>query len=573
MPDNLTIQISADTGKARADLELLKGKLQELGRDMRAARAEALKTGDRTNLDRLAREYDAVSRSAKGLQTQLRATNREVASPAWGAAAKGAAALNAELIGLVKSSLGIAGGLGGALLGTVNLIGKTVDQLLELRRLSQSTGFSPGAIKAVNETLEDTGQEAGAGNKALIRLSQGFAEVRQAARNAGEAIGTTQRLLRGDTGQKDEPNTFGVDVRRGGRVDVTEIKSAADAFKVLRVDMRKFKDDAAGNDAALQAIIDGFEKLAKAGRIDEANLASMQLFGKGMREMVPALRELAQEAGGLQTKMNELRQQGRFPDETAIQQARDYQKAQKDIGDAVDSVGFSLLKTFGPGAQEQMKLFTNDINAIGRAATDIGNLWHLLTDTMVKDVQEALPQIVQAFTDMFARLTSGFVELGNAIAGWAQSAWDAIKSVVSAIAALPGTTAGGDMPPMPARAAGGMIRGPGSGTSDSILARLSNGEFVMRAAAVNKWGPQFMAALNGLRNPFGYAGGGLVRPRFAAGGMVTARAADGTTVNLHFPSGSSFALRGDAGIVAGLVREGRRAGMLNAGRVPGAFAA
>jgi len=570
MPDNLTIQISADTGKARADLELLKGKLRDLGKEMRAARDEALKTGDRTNLDRLAKEYDNVSRSAKGLQTQLRATNREVASPAWGAAAKGAAALNAEIIGLVKSSAGVAGGLGSALLGTVNLIGKTVDQLLELRRLSQSTGFSPGAIKAVNETLEDTGQEAGAGNKALVKLSQAFAQVREDARNAGQAVGDAVRVFRGSDAKETQSDPFGIEVFRGGKVNKTEIKSVGDAFKALGVDMRKFKDDAAGNDAALQAIIDGFEKLAKAGKIDQANLASMQLFGKGMREMVPALRELGQEAGGLQTKMNELRQQGRFPDDAAMQQARDYRKAQKDIGDAVDSVGFSLLRTFGPGAQEQMKLFKNDINAISRAGTDLNNLWHLLTDTMVKDAQEELPKIVPMFEDMFTRLGAGFVELGNVIAGWARSAWDAIRSVVSAIGSLPGTTAGGDMPPMPARAAGGMVYGPGSGTSDSILARLSNGEFVMRAAAVSKWGPRFMAALNGMQNPFGYAGGGLVRPRFAAGGMVTARTSDGVTVNLSFPGGT-FALRGDAAIVGGLTREARRAGMLSAGRLAAAI--
>jgi hypothetical protein len=134
---------------------------------------------------------------------------------------------------------------------------------------------------------------------------------------------------------------------------------------------------------------------------------------------------------------------------------------------------------------------------------------------------------------------------------------------------LPGT---GDAQTAAPFAAGGYIRGPGSGTSDSILARLSNGEFVMRAAAVDRWGPQFMMALNNLRNPFGYAGGGLVRPpRFATGGMVTATTADGVTVNLNFPGGS-FALRGDREIVGGLTREARRAGMLSAGRMAGALA-
>jgi len=43
------------------------------------------------------------------------------------------------------------------------------------------------------------------------------------------------------------------------------------------------------------------------------------------------------------------------------------------------------------------------------------------------------------------------------------------------------------------RASGGMIRGPGTGTSDSILARLSHGEFVIRASQVQKYGPLIQA--------------------------------------------------------------------------------
>lgn len=62
---------------------------------------------------------------------------------------------------------------------------------------------------------------------------------------------------------------------------------------------------------------------------------------------------------------------------------------------------------------------------------------------------------------------------------------------------------------IPGHATGGYIRGPGTGTSDSILARLSNGEFVMRAAAVQAYGPDFMAKLNGLQIPK-FAEGGLI---------------------------------------------------------------
>lgn len=55
--------------------------------------------------------------------------------------------------------------------------------------------------------------------------------------------------------------------------------------------------------------------------------------------------------------------------------------------------------------------------------------------------------------------------------------------------------------PIPAFATGGSVQGSGTSTSDSILARLSNGEFVIRAAAVQHWGEDFLAELNSMRSP------------------------------------------------------------------------
>ncbi len=55
-------------------------------------------------------------------------------------------------------------------------------------------------------------------------------------------------------------------------------------------------------------------------------------------------------------------------------------------------------------------------------------------------------------------------------------------------------------------ARGGHVRGPGSGTSDSIPALLSHGEFVVKADAVKKIGVQRLNAMNSI-------------PRFAGGGL------------------------------------------------------
>ena len=59
------------------------------------------------------------------------------------------------------------------------------------------------------------------------------------------------------------------------------------------------------------------------------------------------------------------------------------------------------------------------------------------------------------------------------------------------------------------KAKGGLISGEGSGTSDSILSWLSNGEFVVKADAVKKFGAGFFASLNNMQMP-AFAGGGLV---------------------------------------------------------------
>ncbi|MFC4374089.1 hypothetical protein ACFO5K_08215 [Nocardia halotolerans] len=67
-------------------------------------------------------------------------------------------------------------------------------------------------------------------------------------------------------------------------------------------------------------------------------------------------------------------------------------------------------------------------------------------------------------------------------------------------------------------AGGGSVRGPGTGSSDSVLARLSNGEFVVNAAATSNSLPLLEAINAGWVPSAGYLAGML--PGFAAGGLV-----------------------------------------------------
>jgi TP901 family phage tail tape measure protein len=106
---------------------------------------------------------------------------------------------------------------------------------------------------------------------------------------------------------------------------------------------------------------------------------------------------------------------------------------------------------------------------------------------------------------------------------------DAVRRLTAALTALPGnkrvvvrydevlgtTVQRGAFPGRTIeRASGGYVSGPGTSTSDSIPALLSNGEYVLRASAVARLGVPTLDRLNR------YASGGLVR-RYAVGGAVS----------------------------------------------------
>lgn len=107
-------------------------------------------------------------------------------------------------------------------------------------------------------------------------------------------------------------------------------------------------------------------------------------------------------------------------------------------------------------------------------------------------------------------------------------------------------------------AIGGLFSGPGTGTSDSILAMVSNGEYIHREKAVSYYGTEFMDAINNLLIPK------QALPRFAEGGAVaamqlTAPTGLGTTglrdsVDVNFNlGGKRFTLMGEREQVRGLV--------------------
>jgi TP901 family phage tail tape measure protein len=180
-------------------------------------------------------------------------------------------------------------------------------------------------------------------------------------------------------------------------------------------------------------------------------------------------------------------------------------QAMEDLKASAEAAGVTMDFT-GPitdskAALQQLKTPLNEIaNSINGVIRD--SITGMLTDiaggaiTLGEAVRQFLLNIAQGLAEIAAQqIASGIMGMfggaGGGIGGFLAGVFDAF-------------------------AEGGRVAGPGTSTSDSILARLSNGEYVINARAVRFWGPAFFDQLNRMArfDPTllikGFAEGGIV---------------------------------------------------------------
>jgi hypothetical protein len=207
------------------------------------------------------------------------------------------------------------------------------------------------------------------------------------------------------------------------------------------------------------------------------------------------------------------------------------------------------------------------------------------------DFVAVLQTTIAFFTDRWnaavAGVTAAFQSLNDRVAGVMASIQgiidrtiervrELIKTLLEAVGlgASSGGAGGGSF------ARGGPVFGSGTATSDSIPAWLSNGEFVMRSAAVRKFGLGFMHAINSLSFPdigtkFNMGGAvesmGRMPARMAEGGPVQAPGPSGRPISLHLGDEVFDGLTAPEDVADRLVRYARGRSMRSAGKKPSWF--
>jgi len=200
-------------------------------------------------------------------------------------------------------------------------------------------------------------------------------------------------------------------------------------------------------------------------------------------------------------------------------------------------------------------------------------------------VIEAWGWITTTFNDAITALEPLTSPVTAFITAWVTTpvanAWQWIKDTFAAVmqsvlGSTPTSDAGGGGGGS-GFARGGLLGGRGSGMSDSNLAWVSRGEYIVPAGAVAR--PGVLAFLEALRLTGGnlrgliggmghFAAGGLVVPSFAGGGMVGRNLG---TLTLGLPGGSSVTVRASSDVVDQLRRAAAMGQVRSGGRKPSRY--
>lgn len=159
------------------------------------------------------------------------------------------------------------------------------------------------------------------------------------------------------------------------------------------------------------------------------------------------------------------------------------------------------------------------------------------TDELNRALQAVEVDGLQSLEDGLASVITGTQSVASAFKNMANAIIaDLVRiAVKKLILSVFGFSDGGLIGKAAGKATGGLITGPGSGTSDDVPIWASNGEFMMRAEAVRRIGVENLEALNSGRMP-GFAAGGLIggtinAPRMPA--MRTMSGGRGQVVHQH----------------------------------------
>lgn len=348
-------------------------------------------------------------------------------------------------------------------------------------------------MSAKERMIDDIKNQAGATPE---QIAQGIKDAEKIYANEGRGGGRSRRSSGGGRSTKDQATE-------------NEQKNLELNIQYLRLTGQEVKANLTDVESRYNRMIAEFQK---AGNVDGINL---------IKKILP-LEQAKVQIDGVQAEINKLYQNLSAQEQKINAQVQtglishlEGQRQLKDVyAQTVEEIEkqLPLLERLAkmPGAQgeqarvmmEQMKLKITELKSAGN------DLEKAFKDGLTQGIQTSLMGLVQGTMSLKDAIKNLALTVVNAMAQVAaqQLAMQAVSSMSSWWGAAGSAVGGAVM-----AASGGYIRGPGTSTSDSIPAKLSDGEFVVNAAMVRRYGVDFLHSINR----------GQLR-RFSHGGLVSA---------------------------------------------------
>jgi hypothetical protein len=406
-------------------------------------------------------------------------------------------------------------------------------------------------MDGMSEDVKAVEQKADDAKKALDKLKetlQGFgsplAEQRAAQRDYKDAIDAAKESLKN---QRDELiKTRTEQVKAGlGKVSTGPTQSSRDAVSTAETRVRQAQERLAtvrargakatvkelqaaqqAVERANQSLAQAQGRMARSGSTKDAELTAKQkreieAWADAQIKAGAALDQNTEAGRKNQAALDAIRENALKAASATFELTHSTELAAKDVQKGRDDFikfateGLHMSATEAKALADNMGLVPKDVStAISLSGVDTANtqLDDITGKVTVLDKTTAKPVVkpyvdrstadaAEARIDQLARQRSMFITINAGLSDAAASLFAGVQGVGATLFAKK-------------KASGGPIYGPGTGTSDDVPIWASNGEFMQKAAAVDKYGVAFMHAVNNLTFPKhlarGYRNGGEI---------------------------------------------------------------
>jgi hypothetical protein len=288
-----------------------------------------------------------------------------------------------------------------------------------------------------------------------------------------------------------EVKQYELSLQKQGVDSPEQIKAKVSAFAQFATAQAAFQDEQKSGADAIKVLDD--QKAAIEDKVQNGKLFQLQADQQILdlyRQQLPALQLIA----------DQMTANAKTEDEVA--QAADFQAKVDKVKTATNIAG-QQMKTLRAGVQESLTTgLSGAFDMLFQGTQNVGLAFRNLASSVVSSIAKMIAQMyIQLLVTKLLKAAMGGFSGGGSVGG--------VAGGLNTFGA----------------AEGGLITGPGGPKSDSIPARLSHGEYVVKASAVDTIGVRTLDAINRGMGPFSIASAPLMQ--FGEGGLVGSSAGAG----------------------------------------------